>query len=360
MVTSNSDLYNFHRPKLRVHDTPHPLKRESELYLSKTSFIRCISWLLTRCLNNLSTLRTKRPPPPYPRACCAAVLVALFVGRAGDLYVLLSQRAKTLSSYAGDTALPGGRVDDDDKTIEDTARREAFEEIGLPQDKTKLPLLCILDPFIAGNEVLVTPVVVLILDNTLQTAIERASRTTYPQPVLNAPEVDTLFSHPLASFLSTQFPERAGPRGPFLEAEAHAETAALELQYHTYSDVPWPWPWLAQPAGAHSSGRAVRMHRFLTGREAGGIKPIYGLTAAILVRTAVVAYGRTPEFPVLARGEPEINERVAWSLRHPAKRLEEAMRGEGFDAERAARIWDKWEGGRWRTGRFRQRVPSRL
>ena len=33
------------------------------------------------------------------------------------------RRAKTLSSYAGDTALPGGRIDDDDKTIEDTAVR---------------------------------------------------------------------------------------------------------------------------------------------------------------------------------------------------------------------------------------------
>ncbi|KAF8497375.1 hypothetical protein F5888DRAFT_277382 [Russula emetica] len=84
----------------------------------------------------------------------------------------LDRRAMTLSSYAGDTALPGGRIDDDGKTIEDTAltfkRREVFEEIGLPQDKDKLPLLCILDPFLAGNEVLVTPVVVLILDNTLK------------------------------------------------------------------------------------------------------------------------------------------------------------------------------------------------
>lgn len=44
-----------------------------------------------RCLRNLSTHRTKRPAPPYPRAHSAAVLVALFVGRAGDLYVLLSQ-----------------------------------------------------------------------------------------------------------------------------------------------------------------------------------------------------------------------------------------------------------------------------
>ncbi|KAI0285125.1 NUDIX hydrolase domain-like protein [Russula aff. rugulosa BPL654] len=294
----------------------------------------------------------KASRPALPRAHSAAVLVALFVGRAGDLYVLLSQRAKTLSSYAGDTALPGGMIDNDDKTIEDTARREAFEEVGLPQDKDKLPLLCILDPFLAGNEVLVTPVVVLILDNTLK-------------PVLNAPEVNTLFSHPLASFLSTTFPERAEPRGPFLEAEAHAETAAVELQYHTYSDVPGlpgthPSTRSTDSAGSATGGYVVRKHRFLTGREAGGIKPIYGLTAAILIRTAAIAYGRPPDFPVQVRGEPEINERVAWSLRHPGKRLEEAMRSEHLDSERAARVWDKWEGGTWRTGKFRQRVPSRL
>jgi hypothetical protein len=66
---------------------------------------------------------------------------------------------------------------------------EVVTQIGLPQDKGKLPLLCILDPFVAGNGVLVTPyasffivglshrsshityarsVVVLILDNTLK------------------------------------------------------------------------------------------------------------------------------------------------------------------------------------------------
>jgi hypothetical protein len=138
---------------------------------------------------------------------------------------------------------------------------------------------------------------VLILDNTLQVRNVTITAPIPPlvsihdfecfflictQPVLNAPEVDTLFSHPLASFLSTQFPERAEPRGPFLEAEAHAETAALELQYHTYSDVPWPLRWLAHPADVHPPTRAVRMHRFLTGREAGGIKPIYGLTACVV------------------------------------------------------------------------------
>ncbi|KAH9007185.1 NUDIX hydrolase domain-like protein [Lactarius hatsudake] len=328
----HSELYKFHRSRLRVRDTPHPLKRESELGVK-----------------NLSSYRTKHTVPPYPRANCAAVLVALFVGRAGDLYVLLSRRAKTLRSYAGDTALPGGRVDDVDETIEDTARREAFEEIGLPNDKTKLPLLCVLDPFLAGSQVLVTPVVVLILDNTLQ-------------PVLNAPEVETLFSHPLASFLSTTFPERAAPRGPFLEAEAHAETAALELRYHTYSDVPWPWPWHSHNPSTprQASHRAVRMHRFLTGREAGGVKPIFGLTAAILIRTAAIAYGHPPDFPVQARDEPEMSERVAWSLRHPAKRLEEAMREESFEAERAAQMWEKWEDESWKSGWFHHRARFRL
>jgi hypothetical protein len=85
-----------------------------------------------------------------------------------------------------------------------------------------------------------------------------------------------------------------------------------------------------------------------------------GRTSAILIRTAAIAYGHPPEFPIQARGEPEINERVAWSLRHPGSRLEEALRKEGIDAERAARVWDRWEGGKWRAGRFQQRVSSRL
>jgi len=40
----------------------------------------------------------------------------------------MDRRAASLSTYAGDTALPGGRVDPRDRSLEDTARREAFEE----------------------------------------------------------------------------------------------------------------------------------------------------------------------------------------------------------------------------------------
>ena len=44
-------------------------------------------------------------------------------GNDGTDAIILDRRAKTLSSYAGDTALPGGMIDDVDKTIEDTAVR---------------------------------------------------------------------------------------------------------------------------------------------------------------------------------------------------------------------------------------------
>jgi coenzyme A diphosphatase NUDT7 len=42
-------------------------------------------------------------------------------------------------------------------------------------------------------------------------------------------------------------------------------------RYYQYRDVSWGEP-----------GQKVRMHRFLTGREGGGVKPVYGLTAFVL------------------------------------------------------------------------------
>ena len=86
-----------------------------------------------------------RPPKSVvqvPSSRRAAVLVALFVGRTGDLYVLLSRyafearvppdriindtpirRSATLRTYAGDTSLPGGKMDSGDRNVEETAVR---------------------------------------------------------------------------------------------------------------------------------------------------------------------------------------------------------------------------------------------
>jgi len=232
----------------------------------------------------------------YPKSRQAAVLVALFVGRMGDLYVLLSQRASNLRTYAGDTSLPGGKREPDDHSIEWTARREAYEEIGLPSDTRKVPLLCTLEPFLAGSNLIVTPVVVLVLDNTLR-------------PILNEAEVALVFSHPLASLLKT---EATSP-----------DPAMFEYEYHTYTDIK---EYIGLPG-------TYRMHRFLTGREAGGTKPIFGLTAAMLIRVAIIGYGRQPDYELFAHDQWTHEQRIAYVMRHNDI-LREAQEKEGLDPDR--------------------------
>ncbi|EMD40315.1 hypothetical protein CERSUDRAFT_110918 [Gelatoporia subvermispora B] len=278
-----SSLLKFHRPKLSLDNAPiPPLKPESR-----------------QCLQNLLAYRPPKQNLIFPKARSAGVLVALFVGRMGDLYVLLSRRAATLRTYAGDTSLPGGKWEQGDRNLEYTARREAFEEIGLPNDPRKAPLLCVMEPFLSGNMTVVTPVVVLIVDNTLR-------------PILNAPEVASLFSHPLKSFLHEQ--------PPFPTELDMIEQP--EQPYHTFVDINW-----------HNQGK-LRMHRFLTGREAGGTKPIFGLTASILIRAATIGYGREPDYELNAPGQPSLPERLAYALRnHPV--LREAALKEGIDPDRS-------------------------
>jgi len=134
-----------------------------------------------------------------------------------------------------------------------------------------------MEPFLAA-ELIVTPVVVLILDNTLR-------------PILNGDEVASLFSHPLVSFLSSNPPFPSEPD-------------TLEVPYHTSFESSSSGP---------SSG-AFRVHQFLTGREAGGVKPVFGLTAAMLIRVATVGYAREPDFEVQPPNAPTLEERIAWAL----------------------------------------------
>jgi hypothetical protein len=119
-------------------------------------------------------------------------------------------------------------------------------------------------------------VILLVTDNTLN-------------PILNPSEVSHLFSMPLASFLhahpsripgwhfgisdrvasagvGTLVPVPPPPRIPYAEGEDEGQVGGREGRYYGYRDITW------------GNGR-VRMHRFLTGREGVGIKPVYGLTA---------------------------------------------------------------------------------
>jgi 8-oxo-dGTP pyrophosphatase MutT (NUDIX family) len=67
----------------------------------------------------------------------AAVLVPLYQDQ-GELHVVLTKRQDHLRRHAGEISFPGGRQDDEDADLRQTALREAHEEIGLPADAVRL------------------------------------------------------------------------------------------------------------------------------------------------------------------------------------------------------------------------------
>jgi 8-oxo-dGTP pyrophosphatase MutT (NUDIX family) len=67
----------------------------------------------------------------------SAVLVPLFETEDG-LHAVFTKRRGDLKRHAGEISFPGGRRDDDDKDLLETALREAEEEIGLPRDAVEI------------------------------------------------------------------------------------------------------------------------------------------------------------------------------------------------------------------------------
>jgi 8-oxo-dGTP pyrophosphatase MutT (NUDIX family) len=73
----------------------------------------------------------RRIVPDHPRPRHAATLVPV-VDVDGHAAVVVTKRAGTLD-HGGDWVFPGGRVDDDDASHRDAARREAAEELGVDE-----------------------------------------------------------------------------------------------------------------------------------------------------------------------------------------------------------------------------------
>ncbi|BGP40805.1 8-oxo-dGTP diphosphatase [Rhodotorula kratochvilovae] len=229
---------------------------DGELADDDAALLASIEPLSPKSLDALNNLARFKPPPdtyPFPEGR-AAVLVCLFGSRSGDnLNVLLSTRSETLRTYPGQVALPGGKMDDTDMNLEATARREAFEEVGLPIDTTRIRYLTSLPPFLARSMVLVTPVVCFVLDYSLK-------------PEINPSEVSGLFSFPLEAFLTSS------PTHPVFHHPHPPTVQRGDTPYHFHEDYPW------------FDGRQHRYHSFEASPQA-----VTGLTAEILVNVAMIA-----------------------------------------------------------------------
>jgi len=114
----------------------------------------------------------------------AAVLVPLIIRDSG-ITVLFTQRTTHLADHAGQISFPGGRVEAGDASTQDTALREAEEEIGLP--RSQVDILGMLPDYYIPTGFRVTPVVGLI---------------AVPFPVkIDSFEVEEIFEVPLHFFL---------------------------------------------------------------------------------------------------------------------------------------------------------------
>jgi len=206
---------------------------------------------------------------PHPSSKLAAVLILLYE-RAGRIHVLLTTRSKELRSHPGQTALPGGKVDEEDGDVIETAFREANEEVALPLHSPHVHTLCTLDPFISQYKVVVTPVVALLDDVSILDGLRAAPG-----------EVAHIFDHPLEALLD---PELA--RGEKL-VSVGSEDWPYEAELYNFTDNAW-------------MGTTVRMHRFRSTAS-----PVKGLTADILLATARIAYAREPVFQQWGPGQPK-------------------------------------------------------
>ena len=99
--------------------------------------------------------------PPIEDLPKAAVLLAITAEEEPELIYTL--RSNKVSSHKGEVAFPGGREEEGDLSLADTALREAEEEIGL--DRNLVEILGSLDTTVSRYGISVTPYVGIIPPN---------------------------------------------------------------------------------------------------------------------------------------------------------------------------------------------------
>lgn len=347
----------------------------------------------------IARLRAYRPPSfplwdMLPVSRRAAVLILLYADRRGDLRVVLTMRAASLRSFSGHAAFPGGKADSLEETPYQVARREAWEEIGLPLDDAKIPKpfriehLCCLPHSLAKTELVVRPCVALLHSSSDDDAAAAASGSA-PSPTadeslipkLDAKEVAAVFSAPLHNFLLAEDEVLPGEEGEDDDARSKREedkkkkktknTKVLpkgrwyEGRWAEFHSSPWRIHYFYVPVNhqrvtrpkAREGGLAALAEPLEDGAEdeaegegdEAGRYMVWGMTGRMLVDAARVAYAREPEFEHNTHyGDEALIERLAGEgrltrekKRRPAAGAGEPAAQEGVDVDKAQEAGSK-------------------
>ena len=117
----------------------------------------------------------------------AAVLIGM-VERGGEAHMILTKRTENLVNHSGQIAFPGGKIDATDKSPEDAALREAWEEIGL--DTGEVDILGRLPDYHSGSGYKISPVLGLVSEGA--------------DFEINSDEVEYMFEVPLGFLMDPQ------------------------------------------------------------------------------------------------------------------------------------------------------------
>ena len=121
----------------------------------------------------------------------ASVLLPLFI-KDGRYWILFMRRTHTVEYHKGEVSFPGGSVDARDTSLEQTALRETFEEVGIREEDIEI-LGQLDDMLTATSRFIVHPFVGIV---------------PFPYAfTLNKREVDYLIEVPLRFFLEDARPQ---------------------------------------------------------------------------------------------------------------------------------------------------------
>ncbi|MEM9954687.1 MAG: CoA pyrophosphatase [Chloroflexota bacterium] len=140
----------------------------------------------------------------------SAVLVLIYPDTDQKLQVILTKRTEQLRGHSGQISFPGGRRDEGDKSYEETALREACEEVGVcnrsririlgqlaqlwipPSNFEVMPIVATMDniPQLVPSPAEVAQILFLPLDNLLKDDIKKTTPMTFRGTVFDVPYYD--------------------------------------------------------------------------------------------------------------------------------------------------------------------------
>ncbi|KAK9388900.1 NUDIX hydrolase domain-like protein [Lipomyces mesembrius] len=229
-------------------------------------------------LDCLHRLRQYAPPPTSWHSVSlsrrAAVLILLHPNSRGGLSVVLTMRGPALSSFSSQAALPGGKADSESESEFTIARREAYEEIGLPlsldPEKYVLEEIVTLPAHLARNWLVVRPSVAYLSHLNASDGPIKVNDVLELDQFTTNEEVSAVFTVPFERFLQV---------GEGWYKGSWMDWGGLRWRQHVFS--------------VKATDNDIIPNNI--GIKGQPVYKVWGLTARMLLDAARIAYAREPE-----------------------------------------------------------------